>query len=333
MDTKICESKSPSPAGVRAAADERRVPYMGKKSHGGSAVLTLFAILLVLALVGGFAYVIFGIDVVPGIGDRRVETERRQEAEEEALSSGGETAVSQNPNFVPIILPEGAGENGDDLTPFAQAAPSGGTDGGSAPESGQAVGTENSGGAESAGGAETAEPSGGQAEPAAPPPSVDYATADKRPKGLTMSTEDFTVTKVGQTTQLSASGGAGVYNWISQNPAVATVDASGLVTAVSSGTTHILATDGMVKGVCIVRVKALSEQFTLNKSDFTRSIAEGPYQLKLNGYDGAILWTSSNTAVATVAADGTVTPVGAGFAVITAAWQDHSRQCFVHVTG
>ncbi|MBQ9346172.1 MAG: Ig-like domain-containing protein [Oscillibacter sp.] len=305
-----------------------------KKTSGGSGVLTVSLILLVLALAGGIAYVIFGIDVVPGLGDRK-ETEVRQEQTAEAPLDGEETAGSQNPNFVPIILPEGAGENGDDLTPFAQAAPAGGETG--APEAGGA-GTEG-GTTEAAAGADTAEPSGGEPaspepapEPAAPPASVDYATANKRPKGLAMSTEDFTVTKIGQKTQLSASGGAGVYNWISQNPAVATVDASGLVTAVSAGTTNILATDGVVKGVAIVRVKALSDEFSLNKTDFTRSIGEGPYQLKLSGYDGAILWTSSNTAVAAVAPDGTVTPVGPGFAVITAAWEDHSRQCFVHVT-
>ena len=333
-----------------------------KKTSAGSRMLTVFLVLVVLCLAGAVGWMLFGDRIGQAIPAQLLPSARHEEtasggnggtasgANGETASNGadGETtgnngegdraapSGSQTPNFVPIILPEGAGASGD-VTPFLQAgqgeepylpdetdlSAGNGEAGGNGTGNGDGTGTDTA--------------SGGAApvQNTDPPPSlgpVDYATANAHPAGLTLSTEDFTVTKIGQKTTLKVSGGTGVYAWASQNPAIATVDASGVVTAVASGTTNVAVTDGEKKAVCIVRVKGLSEEFSLNRSDFTRSVAEGDYQLKLSGWTGAVTWTTSNANVATVSADGTVTPVGTGHAVITATFGEHSRQCFVHVT-
>lgn len=83
-------------------------------------------------------------------------------------------------------------------------------------------------------------------------------------------------------------------------------------------------------GSTLVEVPSLS----LNKADFTLFQAGDSYQLSpiwVNGGSQPLIWTSSNTSVATVAQDGTVTAVAPGTAVITAA-QDGaqlSAQCIV----
>ena len=288
---------------------------MEKEKKSGGA-LTLLLVLLVLALAGALAWIIFGEQWTAPRQEQPTETAREvQESGEDQASLAG----TQSPNYVPIILPEGVINDGD-TTPFAAA----GEEPGEPPIPEDAMPEDSGESGETDTQTEQAPPS--------PPPAVDYATANARPAGIKMSTEDFTVTKIGQKTQLTASGGTGSYTWVSKNPAIATVDENGVVTAAASGTTNVIATDGEKKGVTIVRVKGLSDQYSLNRSDFTRSVEEGDYQLKVNGYDGAVSWRSSNPAVASVAADGTVTPVSAGFATITATFGEHSRQCFVHVT-
>lgn len=51
---------------------------------------------------------------------------------------------------------------------------------------------------------------------------------------------------------------------------------------------------------------------TLSNPDFTRSVSEGAYRLRVSGGSGTYTWVSQNPAVATVSSDGTVTPVSAG---------------------
>ena len=148
--------------------------------------------------------------------------------------------------------------------------------------------------------------------------------------------EDFTVRTAGAVTKLRAEGGNGNYAWVSQNPDIASVDQSGNVTAVSNGKTNILVTDGEKKAVCIVRVSTghgNSEESgnQLSRSDFTRKVSEGPYQLYVEGVTEGVSWRSTNTSVATVSNSGLVTPVGRGSCDIIASWGDQSRVCTVRV--
>ena len=86
--------------------------------------------------------------------------------------------------------------------------------------------------------------------------SSDYQKADALPLGLKLSTEDFTLSKTGETHTIKVSGGSGKYTWVSEDAGVASVDQNGKVTAVSKGTVHVIASDGSKKGMCVVRVTA-----------------------------------------------------------------------------
>lgn len=174
-------------------------------------------------------------------------------------------------------------------------------------------------------------------EPALP----DYETAAGRPDGLTIysgsrKVEDFTVRTAGSVTKLRADGGSGVYAWASRNPEIAAVDQGGNVTAVSNGTTKIVVTDGSVKKICTVRIYTGSgnsegSAHQLNRSDFTRKVSEGPYQLNVEGITEGISWRSTNPNVATVSNIGLVTPIGRGTCDIIASWEDQSRVCTIRV--
>lgn len=97
--------------------------------------------------------------------------------------------------------------------------------------------------------------------------SGDYETASKLPDGLSLSSTDFTLRTLGETSTLRASGGSGTYTWLSQDEGIASVDQNGKVTAVSGGTTNVLVTDGSKKAVCIVRVSASGTLTTPDNSN------------------------------------------------------------------
>ncbi|MBR7784243.1 Ig-like domain-containing protein, partial [Undibacterium luofuense] len=126
-------------------------------------------------------------------------------------------------------------------------------------------------------------------------------------------------------------GSYGAVTYTSSNPVVATVDAAGKVTTVSAGTVTITATQAAVVGVNVQATQSYS--LTVNPTpvpvlSFTQA---GPLQIILGnsltnavsstltgGSYGAVTYTSSNPAVATVDAAGKVTTVSAGTVTITA---------------
>lgn len=91
---------------------------------------------------------------------------------------------------------------------------------------------------------------------ATPPADSGEMTYDKAmalPGGLSLSTTDFTLKRVGETATIRVSGGSGSYTWFSEDDGVASVDQNGKVTAISRGTINVVVTDGSKRGVCIVR--------------------------------------------------------------------------------
>lgn len=131
--------------------------------------------------------------------------------------------------------------------------------------------------------------------------------------------------------------------WSSSNEAVATV-VNGRVTAVASGTAVItvaLTYNESFKDECTVTVSATTVPATgISISDASKAMKKGEtYKLTAtvepaNASNKGVDWSSDNTAVATVAADGTVTAVASGTAVITATSQDggFTKTCTVTVT-
>lgn len=100
----------------------------------------------------------------------------------------------------------------------------------------------------------------------------EYEAAASLPKGLKLSTEDFTLKKIGETATIQVSGGGGTYRWYSKDIGIASVDQKGTVTAVAKGTTTVLVTDGSKKAECIVRVKG---EGTVTPSAGTTTPSEG----------------------------------------------------------
>ncbi|QBG45897.1 carbohydrate-binding protein [Verrucomicrobia bacterium S94] len=120
--------------------------------------------------------------------------------------------------------------------------------------------------------------------------------------------------------------------WSSDNPAVASVDSLGMITAVSAGTATITATteDGGYSDSSTVIVTefvpfavekvAVHPSARVIRAGETASLTETVYPV--NAATQAVVWASDNPAVATVDAAGVVTAVSEGTAIITATTTD-----------
>ena len=128
--------------------------------------------------------------------------------------------------------------------------------------------------------------------------------------------------------------------WTSSDTKIATVDANGKVTAVAEGTAIITATsvNGKTAQCVVVAAKKPNPvtSITLNKT--TLNITEGDIETLTVTYapddadDRSVTWTSSNGNVATVDANGKVTAIGVGTAIITAtSVNGKTAQCSVAV--
>ena len=125
--------------------------------------------------------------------------------------------------------------------------------------------------------------------------------------------------------------------WGSTNPAVATVDSFGKITAVARGMTVISAQVGSHVAECTVTVTVPATGITLNKSNTT--IVKGTDEtLKVTIFPEdttniEVGWTSTDESVATVDGTGKVTAVSVGSTIITATSHDggYTAQCNVTV--
>ncbi len=131
--------------------------------------------------------------------------------------------------------------------------------------------------------------------------------------------------------------------WSSSNPAHATVSANGQVTGVSEGAAVITATaqDGGYTATSAITVTSGTVPVTgVTVAPVSASVnTGGTVQLTAslvpsNATNKTVTWSSSNPAHATVSANGLVTGVSAGSAVITATTQDggYTATCNVSVT-
>ncbi len=145
---------------------------------------------------------------------------------------------------------------------------------------------------------------------------------------------------VGETLQLNAiispdNASNKTVNWTSTNPSIASVNASGLVTAIAEGKTQIIATttDGSnLSAICEIIV---NKQFILvSQIQITPSSARIPVGQPLNlnaiitpndATNKSIKWSSTNPAVATVSESGIVSAISEGNAIVIASTQDGSN--------
>lgn len=123
--------------------------------------------------------------------------------------------------------------------------------------------------------------------------------------------------------------------WSSSNPSVATVDSSGLVTAIDGGTVTIYATSNDISTECNIEVE-LSPLSNLEfpTNEVTLSIGESQ-TLNLTKTPSSaietITWTSSNPTIATVDSNGLVTGIKQGTTTITASSGNISATCNITI--
>ena len=148
--------------------------------------------------------------------------------------------------------------------------------------------------------------------------------------------------EIGKTLQLNATVSPSMatrkdITWSSSKSSVASVSSSGLVTAVSEGTTTITAAADGKKGECTVSVvkKAIAvSEVKLDKTELT--LFEGEEEtltasiLPEDATDKTITWTSSDKSIASVES-GKVKAVGKGSAKITASAGGKSASCTIEV--
>ena len=155
-----------------------------------------------------------------------------------------------------------------------------------------------------------------------------------RPTTVTVSPATAELAALGATVQLSAQvqdqngqvmSGATV-TWASSAAAVATVDASGLVTAVANGTATITATAGEASGSATVTVAQVVSSVTVVPMEASFAALGDTVRLTAEAFDASghtvagaeFSWGTSDDAVATVGASGLVTAAANGTATITA---------------
>lgn len=151
-------------------------------------------------------------------------------------------------------------------------------------------------------------------------------------------TETATLT----TTILPATTTNKAVTWKSDNEAIATVDANGVVTAIAVGEANITATttDGTnLSATCKVTVEqTFASSISLDKTSISLKATESETLkatiLPATTTNQAVIWKSDNEAIATVDANGVVTAHEVGVATITATTTDGtnlSASCIVNV--
>jgi hypothetical protein len=129
-------------------------------------------------------------------------------------------------------------------------------------------------------------------------------------------------------------------SWTTSNSAVATVDASGLVKAVSAGSATIIATADSASGsatlavtpppVASVTVALGTSSLTVGQTTRATALLKDANGNVLT--NRAVTWSSSNSAAATVSSTGLVTAAGAGSANIVATSEGKSGSATLTIT-
>jgi len=154
--------------------------------------------------------------------------------------------------------------------------------------------------------------------------------------------------QAGQTVQLAATPkdvngnplSGRVVTWASSTPAVATVNASGLVTSVAAGSATITATSEGQSGTALISVTAAPVASVAVTPAAVGLQPGGTVQLTATPKDAngnpltgrGVVWTSSTGAVATVGSSGLVTAVATGAATITATSEGQSGSSSITVS-
>lgn len=189
-----------------------------------------------------------------------------------------------------------------------------------------------------------------------PEPTPSQIPSDQTANGFTLNKSEFSINDdypdpVTLKVTFKPAGSTGYITWTSSDPDIASVDENGKVShGAKRGTATITATmAGGVTQTCKVYNKVTggtsapaasaapstspSTTLSLNKTDFTFSRADEPaVKMKVNGTTSTPAWSVKNTSVASITADGVVTPVGRGTTTILCTVDGQTLECIVRVT-
>lgn len=133
------------------------------------------------------------------------------------------------------------------------------------------------------------------------------------------------------TTTVAPAGAANVVTWHSSDPAIATIDDYGLLTGVNLGSVTITATTRNSKTAkASVQIRPrLATGLMIHLPGGTSAAVGIPIQMEAsftptNTTNKKLRWASSNNKVATISAEGMLTPMKKGSTTITATTQDGS---------
>ncbi len=125
-------------------------------------------------------------------------------------------------------------------------------------------------------------------------------------------------------------------SWSSSNPAIVTVDNSGNVMAMVSGTATITATAGDKTAKCTISVTTPVTSVSLDRSSITLEEEQSTTLVATvspnDADDKTVTWESSNSSIASVDSNGKVYAVKEGQAVVTATAGSKSASCTVNVS-
>ena len=190
-------------------------------------------------------------------------------------------------------------------------------------------------------------------DPTLPPAPTTPAVELVAPTSFKISHSDVTLDHMGETFTITVTctpaNARPDTTWKSSNPNVASVSWDGKVTAVSKGTVTITATvAGVGEKSCIVRCNFKSgsgstttpaptatpaaSSLKLSREDFTLASVGDSWTLKVSGTSSTPTWSSTNTSVATVSANGTVTAVAKGTCKVKATVDGVTLECIVRCT-
>ena len=174
----------------------------------------------------------------------------------------------------------------------------------------------------------TTSPPSGPPEPPTPPAPV-ATRIEAGPQSVNLSA-------IGETVQIQATvldqngapmSGAPV-SWSSNNTAVASVNATGLVKAVGNGAAQVTARSGNLSAAVAVSVSQSVARFLIHPQSALANAIGDTLQLMVTVFDSrgnaveganlAVTWTTDDESIAAVSAEGLVTATGNGTASITA---------------
>jgi choice-of-anchor B domain-containing protein len=168
------------------------------------------------------------------------------------------------------------------------------------------------------------------------------------PSSLTIAPSEQTVNALGGTTRLTAEvrsvNGSivrgPVVSWARRGTGATTVSDSGVVTIVANGVDTVIATSGALTGRAVITVNQTAASITLSPATTVLAVLGATQQLNAAVLDAngrvvssaAPVWSSSNSAVLAVTANGLVTASRPGASVITATFAGLSATRNVNVT-